>query len=310
MSSLRCATAQHACEASAASDPLSGIVIGLVTYAKFPDLTEDDRPLIAALAAAGLEARPVCWDDAQVRWTDFQALVLRSAWDYHLRAGEFRRWLALLERMRVPLWNPVPLVRWNMHKSYLREMGEAGVVIPRTRWVEQGERITLSTILREERWPEAVVKPAISASATDTWRAAPKVRADATRFTELLSRADVLVQEMVPEIILYGEWSLVFIGGSYSHALIKRPAVGDFRVQAELGGSADPAEPPSEVIAAGETIMRHLPHPTLFARIDGVTTTRGFMLMEIECIEPHLFFATAPGSRQRFVTALRALLAG
>ena len=129
-------------------------MIGLVTYAKFPDLTDDDRPLIGELAAVGVEARPVRWDDAEVRWTDYDMLVLRSCWDYHVRAGEFRRWLSLLERMRVPLWNPVPLVRWNMHKGYLRDVAEAegGVLVPRTRWVEQGERITLSTIFREERW--------------------------------------------------------------------------------------------------------------------------------------------------------------
>lgn len=284
-------------------------MIGLVTYAKFPQLTDDDRPLIDELAGVGLDARPVCWDDAQARWTDYEALVLRSAWDYHLRAGEFRRWLAVLERLRVPLFNPVPLVRWNMHKGYLRELEAAGVVVPRTRWVEQGERVTLSTILREERWADAVVKPAISASATDTWRAAPRVRADATRFTELVGRADVLVQEMVPEIILYGEWSLIFIGGRYSHAMIKRPAVGDFRVQTELGGSAEPSEPSSDVVAAGQAVLTHLPEPALFARIDGVTTTRGFMVMEVECIEPLLFFESAPGSRRRFAEALRAGIA-
>jgi len=286
-------------------------VIGLVTYAKFPDLTDDDRPLVAELEAVGVQARPVRWDDAEVRWTDFDLLVLRSCWDYHLRAGEFRRWLSLLERMRVPLWNPVPLVRWNMHKGYLRDVAEAGggVLVPRTRWVEQGERTTLSTIFREERWPHAIVKPAISASATDTFRASPRVRPDASRFAELVGRGDVLVQEVIEEVATEGEWSLVFIDGDYSHATIKRPAPGDFRVQAELGGTAEPVAAPESLIAAGERIAARIPHPWLFARIDGVSTSRGFMLMEIECIEPHLFFDAAPGSRSRFAEGVRRAMA-
>lgn len=285
-------------------------MIGLVTYAKVPELTDDDRPLLGALASVGLEARAVRWDDAAVRWTDFRALVLRSCWDYHLRAGEFGRWLGILERVKVPLWNPVPLVRWNMHKSYLRDMAAEGILIPATRWVEQGDKITLSTIFREQRWTEAIVKPAISASATDTWRAAPRVRADASRFTELVSRADVLVQEMIAEVMTEGEWSLIFIGGAYSHAMMKRPAAGDFRVQAELGGSADVAQAPPEIVAAGEEIVRKLPYPWLFARIDGVVTSRGFMLMEVECVEPHLFFSDAPGSRDRFAAALAGAVSG
>jgi hypothetical protein len=282
-------------------------VIGLVTYAKQPVLTDDDRPLIGAFAEIGIDAEPVQWDDASVDWQAFEALVLRSTWDYHLRVDEFEAWLALLDRDRVPLWNPTPVVRWNMHKGYLRGLQQAGVVIPDTRWLNRGTRVALASLLSAAAWTEAIVKPAISASATRTSLVHIDNARDAADFAQLLESGDVLVQEVVPEVARDGEWSLMFFGGAYSHATLKRPRTGDFRVQQELGGSADPEVAPSILVSAGERIAAHIPGRWLYARIDGVMTAQGFMLMEVECIEPALFFAHAAGSYERFAAALRAL---
>jgi hypothetical protein len=284
------------------------VVIALVTYSKQPVLTDDDRPLIGALAEIGVEAEPVQWDDASVVWRDYEALVLRSTWDYHLRVPEFEAWLAMLDRERVPLWNPTSVVRWNMHKSYLRGLHQAGLLIPGTRWLTKGRSIGLGSVLGEAGWSEAIAKPAISASATKTFHVRIEDSTDAQRFAELLEQADVLVQEVVPEVARDGEWSLMFIGGSFSHATLKKPRPGDFRVQQELGGSADPATAPSIVIAAAERVARHIPGRWLYARIDGVTTARGFMLMEVECIEPVLFLEQAPGAYERFAAGLKHLL--
>ena len=281
-------------------------MIGLVTYEKYPDLTDDDRPLIDELAELRLRAIPVRWDDPSARWEDFQALVLRSSWDYHLRADEFVAWLTAIERARVPLWNPAPLVRWNMHKRYLRDLEAAGIPVPQTEWLARAEARPLPALMAQRGWKEAIIKPAISASATDTWRTTGDVRADDRRFRELLDRCDLLVQEVVPEVMSAGEWSLIFIDGAYSHAAIKRPRSGDFRVQTELGGTAKPARPTAAIVAAGMAITRHIPGDWLFARIDGVVTARGFLLMEVECIEPLLFFAQEPAARTRFARALKA----
>ena len=278
--------------------------IGLVTYAKHPDLTDDDRPLIGELSSLGLEGVPVLWDDRTADWAQFRALVLRSAWDYHLRPTEFVAWLAQLEQQGVQLWNSVATVRWNMHKRYLRELESSGVLVPRTEWLARADPRPLSAVMRHNQWTDAIVKPAISASATDTWRTSGDIAADDRRHRELLERSDILVQEIIPEVATSGEWSLIFIAGEFSHATIKRPRPGDFRVQTELGGTADAAEAPAEVIAAAAGITAHIPGDWLFARIDGVVTSRGFMLMEVECIEPHLFFGHEPASRARFARAL------
>lgn len=278
-------------------------MIGLVTCAKLPQLSADDQPLIAELSALGVPAAPVVWNDPGVQWERFAMLVLRSAWDYHLHAAAFVDWLARLEQLGVPLWNPAPMVRWNLHKRYLRDLAARGVLIPDTEWIPRGGNRALRDVLAERGWREAIVKPAISASATDTWRAGAHGGDDA-RLAALLERHDVLVQEVVPEVLSAGEWSLVFIDGEYSHAMLKRPRAGDFRVQQELGGSADLATPPAAMVDAAVAITRLLSGEWLFARIDGVATARGFMLMEAECIEPLLFFDARAGSRALFARAV------
>lgn len=243
-----------------------------------------------------------------MRWSRFDAVVLRSTWDYHLRIPEFEAWLAALDAARVPLWNPTSLVRWNMHKGYLRELAARGIRVPPTDWVTRGDARPLDAVLRAHGWSDAVVKPAVSASATETWHTTPDVQADAARYAGLVSRRDVLVQMAVPEIRSEGEWSLVFIGGAFSHATIKRPRPGDFRVQVEHGGTADPGRAPPAVVEAGRAIADALVQPWLYARVDGVATSAGFMLMEVECIEPHLFLAHQDGAHERFAQAVLRLM--
>lgn len=278
--------------------------VGLVTYQKEPELTSDDRPLVSELAAVGSTGIPVRWDDRDVDWASFSALIVRSCWDYHIRHDEFVLWLESVERAGVPVFNPVPLIRWNMDKRYLRELQASGIAIPDTLWVERGG-LSLPALMHAAGWSDAIVKPAISASATDTWRVrAGEAEARQNEFAELSARTTVLIQRFVPEIATAGEWSLVFIDGALSHSAIKRPRTGDFRVQKEHGGSVTAAEPPAAVVAASHAVVDALPVPPLFARIDGVETDTGYLLMEAECIEPDLFFRLRPESRRDLVRAM------
>ena len=281
-------------------------MIGLVTYSKHPDLTDDDRPLLRALAELGLEGAPVVWDKPDVRWSDYEALVLRSTWNYHTHPRKFTEWLLGLEARGVPLWNPVPLVRWNMHKRYLRELEAQGVLVPPTEWVARGDPRPLRTLLATRGWSDAIVKPAISASATDTWRTTGNVVEDDRRFGELAWRRDVLVQPTIPEVARDGEWSLMYIAGTFSHAMRKRPRAGDFRVQVEHGGSAMREEPAAAVVAAGDGIVAKIPGDWLYARVDGVVVPAGFMLMELELIEPVLFLSEREGAIQAFAQGIFA----
>jgi glutathione synthase/RimK-type ligase-like ATP-grasp enzyme len=154
-----------------------------------------------------------------------------------------------------------------------------------------------------------VVKPLVSASAwrtfvTETGTAVVDERA----WRELLGGSDGMVQEFIPEVQTAGEWSLIFFGGAFSHAVLKRPRAGDFRVQAELGGTAVLAEPPGALLDGARKVLALVEEPLLFARVDGVERNGGFLLMELELIEPQLFLGADVGAPARFADAIVAVL--
>lgn len=284
--------------------------IALATYATLPGLNDDDRLLVSALDKQGVAAVPAVWDSPDVTWSDFQGVLVRSCWDYHRRLPEFLEWIARLERDGRVLWNPPALLRWNSHKSYLRDLAARGVAIVPTRWLARGEPCGLAEVLRHEGWGEAVVKPAVSASAFGAWSTTlAGAASNQSKLDEMLRNGDVLVQPLVPEVRDPGEWSLVFFEGRFSHAVLKRPAAGDYRVQWEFGGSADARKPSRRLIVDAERILAAVPGNPLYARVDGVARDGRLALMELELIEPHLFFGWERQAATRLAKAVRRALA-
>src|SRR2546422_2263140 len=283
--------------------------IALATSAKLPTLNDDDRLLIPALAELGLAAIPAVWDAPDVCWEEFQGVVVRSCWDYHHRLEEFLAWVARLERAGIPVWNPPAALRWNSHKGYLRDLAARGVPIVPTRWLERGAPVDLARLLRDAGWREAVVKPAVSASAHGTWRTSfETASADQPRLDELLGAGDIMAQTFVSEVRAGGEWSILFLGGRYSHAVLKRPAEGDYRVRWEFGGSAGTSAPPPRRAADAEAVMAVVPGDPVYARVDGVERDGRLVLMELELIEPHLFLGWDAGAAARLARAVDALV--
>ncbi|HEX5688371.1 MAG TPA: hypothetical protein VFX76_00115, partial [Roseiflexaceae bacterium] len=206
--------------------------IAFVTYRELPQLTAEDRMLCASLQRHGVATTAAVWDDPEIDWNAYGAVVVRSCWDYHTRAPAFSDWLAALERRGVRLWNPAAILRWNMHKTYLRDLQAQGVAIPPTCWLEQGDQANLETLLVAHGWDEVVVKPAVSATAYQTWRTnRTHAGRDQARFAAHLQQSDVLVQRFMEQVVDAGEWSLVFFQKQYSHAVLKKAQAGDFRVQ-------------------------------------------------------------------------------
>ena len=196
--------------------------IALATYSKLPTLNDDDRLLVPALAALDVTAVPAVWDARAVCWDEFQGVLIRSCWDYHLRPGEFLDWIDQLERAGVAVWNPGNLLRWNHHKRYLRDLAARDVATVPTRWLPRGEAADLLALLADAGWREAVVKPAVSASAFGTWRTSTgTATGEQSRLDALLRIADVMVQPLLPDVADAGEWSLVFLGRRFSHAPLR-----------------------------------------------------------------------------------------
>ena len=282
--------------------------VALVTYDTRPEVTDDDRLLADALSLRGVSVHAIPWSDAAARWGAFDAVVVRSCWDYFLRADEFHPWLDRLERERAPVHNDVRILRWNADKSYLRDVGARGVPVIPTRWLTRGTAVSLGELRRETGWSELVVKPTVSGGAHRTWRATPDAqREDDARLADMIDEGEVMVQPLVAEIERDGEWSLVFVAGSYSHAVLKRPRTGDFRVQQEHGGTLDAVDPAASVIAAAARAVSAIPFgdaPPLYARVDGCIVRGELQLMELEVLEPELFLRCAPESAERLADAL------
>lgn len=274
--------------------------IALVTDRARRALTHDDAPLVAAFAALGDEAVPVEWADPEVAWGSFAAIAIRSPWDYHERWPDFSAWLDRVAEL--PLWNPARVLRWNLTKTYLLELQEAGLpVIPSIR-LAPGAAPDLGEAIA--RWGEVVVKPEVGAGGAFTLRADRGSRAAVERAIAARRSEGVgfLVQPFLPAVFA-GEWSLVWIDGEYSHAVRKTGAEGNFLVHEEHGGRVDPAVAPPALVAIGERFARFLPDLP-YARVDLIGEGADARLVELELVEPELFFRFGPGSADRFARAI------
>lgn len=284
--------------------------IALITETERPELSESDRLLVAPLQQLGITAVPVPWDAADAHWHKYAALILRSCWLYHRQAERFREWIEWLQQQNISLWNPAPVVLWNMDKQYLRDLSERDVAVPPTVWLEKGETAELPLILQQQQWQQAVIKPRISASAYNIWAAS---LADSPqqqlRFQTMLNEHGVMVQQFVPEIA-NGEWSLVFFAGEYSHAALKTPAANNILVQQRFGGSTQAAVPSTKLVEQARFALQQAMKITqtavspLYARVDGVEVNGRFVLMELELIEPGLFLMLHTPAPELFATAI------
>jgi glutathione synthase/RimK-type ligase-like ATP-grasp enzyme len=203
-------------------------------------------------------------------------------------------------------------VRWNLDKRYLRDLAARGVPIVPTLWIEPGDGTTPEEAVRriaEAGWPELVVKPTVSAGAWRTLRLRrEEVGGRLDWLRESLAAGGLMAQPFLPEIVREGEHSLLFFDGVLSHAVLKRPRDGDFRVQWAHGGREVPVTPAASTVAEARAVLDAAPSAGLYARVDGVLRDGRLLLMELEQIEPYLFLGGAPGSAERFVRALCARL--
>jgi hypothetical protein len=279
--------------------------IAMATCHRLPKLASEDRLVSEQLRRYGIETSAVVWNDAQAPWDLFDAVIIRSCWDYHYHPADFAAWTTRLEQKRTPLWNPAALVRWNMDKTYLRDLQRAGIPIVPTVWLAQGAPADLAAILQERDWAQAVVKPSIAATAFGAWRTnRDHAETDQNRLDLLLEQSGVLVQPFVESVCTHGEWSLIFLGGNFSHAVLKQAQSGDFRVQDDFGGSVLVTPPAPALIAQAKRVVDTLVEAWLYARVDGVVVDDTFLLMELELIEPSLFLDSAAHAVERFAQVI------
>jgi glutathione synthase/RimK-type ligase-like ATP-grasp enzyme len=264
-----------------------------------PLIAVDDQPLADALAALGVEVTPIPWTEIDpYAVIDSPPIILRSTWDYHRMPTMFRAWLEALADAGRHTLNPPAVALGNVDKIYLQSLEAAGIAIPATRWLDHVDNDTIARAMQEQGWTRAVLKPRIAATAYGTFL----VREGQTLSDDELAPArawGALLQEVVPEIIERGETSIVYTGGAFSHAVVKHAREGEFRVQKDFGGRVEPASPPAALLSFASAVMRHVPDGCLYARVDFADSNRGPLLMELELIEPELYFLIVPDAAAR-----------
>ncbi len=238
-------------------------------------------------------------------WTDtgdltgFDLVMPLLAWGYQRAAADWYAALHGWASAGVRLANPASLLRWNSDKRYLLDLGAKGVAIVPTRFAEALSDHDLSDA-RAIFGNTLVIKPAISGGADGTYR----LSADNPLPADVAGQA-MLIQPMMPAIVTEGEFSLIYFNGTFSHALVKRPINGDFRVQEQFGGRETGVDAPSAARGVAEATLAALPALPLYARVDMVRDETGaFCLMELEAIEPSLFLEHATHGGADFAHAV------
>lgn len=274
----------------------------------------DDHLAVDALSAAGWQVDTIPWNAAGIDWAGFEAVVVRSTWDYHRHVDAFFETLERIQDAGPRVFNDIDIMRWNADKHYLADLAELGVSVVPTlygRALERGDMAHFSEILESDH---LVVKPVRGANAEGAFR----IEASGPLSETILDhyRTDhFMVQPFVSSIQDEGEVSLFYFGGKYSHAIRKTPRRGDFRVQEEHGGTIAAWTPETNARAAGEMVMGALNERwpdrfTLYARVDLVRDPRAgeWMLMELEIIEPSMYYRMDDGAASRFVDAFENAL--
>ena len=294
--------------------------IGIATCADLPDLDEDERRLLDALAALGARALPVVWDDPSIDWSTFDAVILRATWDYSRRIGDFIAWTRRVASVSV-LLNPADIVEWNTDKRYLTDLAAAGVPIVPTVFVD-----VLQSSSDPVTWEppagfaEFVVKPVVSAGSRDTMRYSSVTSGDAPdiHVRRLLAEGGaVMIQPYLGAVDTVGETALVFIGGEFSHAVCKgqmlrldaegEKVAGLYVVEEITPRSSSPAER-----AVADAALAAIPgglDRVLYARVDVIPDASGEpVVLELELTEPSLFFRHDHTAAPRLAAALLARL--
>lgn len=278
--------------------------VALLSIEDLSDFVADDELLVGPLKSLGHVAEFVPWQ-ARVDWRDYGCVVIRTTWDYQNHLQNFLNVLHEIES-QTQLANPLATVKWNADKSvYLQDLASRGANIVST--IYSDNKIDDHQV---QQWfahletDELVIKPSIGANAQDTFRLRVGA-ADVAELSTTFAGRSYMVQPFMRAIVDEGEFSLFYFNGHYSHAILKTPERGDFRVQEEHGGLIQTVEPPPGLTTMGEGVLQNISPTPLYARVDFVRTEDNeFAIVELELIEPSMYLRHAEHAPHMFAKAI------
>ena len=282
-----------------------------LTMANPGDYVLDYELSYRAMGERGWQVRPVAWLDPTIDWDEFDAVYICTPWDYPDHPERFLQLLETIDQSRAHLVNPLPLVQWTLQKTYLRDLEESGAAIVPSLWFDDIDVAGIDGWFTTIGSDALVIKPVIGVSAQDTYvLTRPVDEALAAQMATTFSGRPYFVQPFADNIQAEGEFSLFFFSGDYSHAILKTPKPGDFRVQEEYGADIRSVTPPDDLAEAANEVLRLITPEPVYVRIDYVRGNDGrFWLMELELIEPSLYLRMDAAAADRFAAAFDAYFA-
>lgn len=285
--------------------------LAIATCHRLPMGTDDDRMLLDKLEQSHIECQVLPWDQDAVDWSRFSACLIRSTWDYSTRHQAFLRWIDAVAPV-LPLINPASVLRWNTHKGYLLELERVGLPVVPSRFLDSGTELDLDALCTMGPHTTYFAKPVVAATSRGTLRFCPAIPEQRKKAVEHLRRhlatEAMIVQPYLSSVETLGEISLIYIDGHFSHAVQKRPQPGDYRVQDDFDGihtafAADPL-----LTRVGDLVIQHVDsHP--YARVDLLKDPENqWRLIEVEMVEPVLFFELHPPAAQQLANAIQRIL--
>ncbi len=266
----------------------------------------DDELAVGPLRELGWTVEFVPWRSPVPDWDSFHVVVIRTPWDYPDDRQAFLEVLETVDRSAARLENSIDLVRWNLDKRYLLDLAKSGVPVVSTQVLGEFDDDVADKLFHNFGTVEIVIKPVVGVNAEQTFRLDRQGLFEAQGMLRELSRnRTLMVQPFMTGVIEEGEYSLVYCGGTFSHAVLKQPQPDDFRTQEEYGAAINSVSPEPGLLESGQLVLDSLPQNPLYARVDLVRDVAGtFRVMELELIEPSLYLRMDTGAPARFAEAI------
>ena len=266
-----------------------------------------DELLIPYFNGRGWSVETISWHNQLESWDRFDYVIVRSTWDYQQHPKAFMACLEQIDASGTTLLNPLPLMQWNLEKHYLKDLQRNGVPIVTTLWGSTFDNSVIDEAFSHFNCNTVVIKPTLSANADDTFKlSVADWHNQRQALCDTFNQRDFMVQPFLTSVVEEGEYSLFYFGGKYSHAIKKVPQKGDFRVQEEHGGSLHPVNVDKEQLNIAQKALSAMPYEALYARVDLIRQNDSWAIMELELIEPSLYFNLDAQSPKRFVEALES----